>query len=125
MTDMKSQRRTERVPAALPLRWKRRKGDLKVLGADINAHGLFLLAREVAEVGTLLHLEVELPEQTISMFVTVRFVQSGSLRSGMGVQIFAIGEEEKVLWIDFYRALLRRQQARRALPPPIPQLSAP
>jgi hypothetical protein len=78
---------------------------VSAVGRDINLHGLFLCTDEIVEPGSLMRLSVTLPERTIELFVTARFVGRSLSGQGIGVEIFAIDGESQAHWTSFYRGL--------------------
>lgn len=100
------QRRSPRVPAALPVRWNRHQRTVEAVAADINEHGMFLRTSETTSPGTLLELDVVKPSGSIAMFGIARFVGATESGSGIGVEIYAISHAERRRWLEQYHSLL-------------------
>jgi hypothetical protein len=98
-------RRTERLPVELGITWNRGGRDLQCTATDINAHGLFVRTDQIVEPEALMHLQVQLPDRAIEMFVTARFVGRTASGEGIGVEIFLIDDVSQVHWMAFYERL--------------------
>jgi hypothetical protein len=98
--------------------WKRGERRVSCQAGDFNLHGLFLQTDESTVPGSLLQLRVTLPEGTIDMFVTARFVGRTVSGHGIGVEIFIISDEDRELWTRHYhhaqQALVARLGAERS-----------
>ena len=109
-------RRTERLPIELSVTWTRAGREIHCTAIDVNAHGLFLRTDEIVERGSLLHLQVRLPEHVLEMFVTARFVGACASGRGIGAEIFLIDELSQCRWLVFYDQLCAEQaRTRRAV----------
>ncbi len=104
-------RRSERVPTNLAVRWVRRDSTDELSAVDINMHGLFVLTAEQLAIGSLLQLKVELPEGAVTMFATVRFVGQTASGTGAGLEIFLMEQRERAQWRAHYTSLSRARQA--------------
>jgi hypothetical protein len=112
-------RRSARVSVSLTVRWMRRSGVAVLQAKDISLHGMFLCTHEVTQPGSLMHLEVVLPNRcTLRMFVIARFVGASVSGHGIGVEIHLMDELERHAWDDYYRSELlprSRQPAHAGL----------
>jgi len=124
----KSRRRTERVACQIPARWNRAGGTVELTIGDASEQGVFINTREAAAPGALIQLEVVLPAASITMCLITRFVGATQSGSGIGAEIYLIGERERSLWSNYYKTLLKasrsaaREKATRA---PVDAESAP
>jgi hypothetical protein len=105
-------RRSERIPVEIPVVWSRGGRAVSCLARDLNLHGLFLCTDEIVEPGSLMHLRVALPERTIEMFTTARFVGRTLSGQGVGVEIFIIDDDSRAAWIQYYQRLCAEHEAQ-------------
>ncbi len=110
MRNGKQMRRSERIPAHLPLKWRRGPAEVACTTGDISAEGLFIRTEETIFPGSLMQVEVELPDGPLRMFVTAVFVGQTTSGRGIGVQIFVIGNDERRRWRRNYQNMLRERQ---------------
>ena len=108
-------RRTERVAVELSVMWQRGGQTTPCTALDINAHGMFLSTDHLVEHGALMRIDVQLPERTVSMFVTARYVGRTMRGQGIGVEIFLIDDVSRSHWMSFYEAAVERQQQTSAV----------
>jgi hypothetical protein len=106
-------RRSERLLVTLPVVWNRGGRAVSCLARDFNLHGLFVATEEVIEPGSLMHVRVALPERTIEMFVTARFVGRTLAGAGIGVEIFIIDDESRTAWVQYYHQQQAQQHAQQ------------
>lgn len=106
-------RRSKRLDATLSVRWVRRGEYLDVEATDIGMHGMFIRTDESTTPGSLLQLVIKLPQRSVHMFVTARFVGTTTSGQGIGVEIFLMEELERRAWREYYRAELQRREPRR------------
>ena len=99
-------RRSERIQVDIPVVWTRAGRGLSCVARDLNMHGLFLCTDELIEPGSLMHLRVALPERTIDLFATARFVGRTLAGNGIGAEIFIIDDNSRAFWISYYQSLL-------------------
>lgn len=116
-------RRSERLATNLPVVWIRGTRLVRAVGRDVNLHGLFLCTDETTEPGSLMRLHVTLPDLTIELFVTARFVGRTISGQGIGVEIFAGDGPSHAHWVAFYRGLAHRAQAAASATAADPRLS--
>jgi hypothetical protein len=110
-------RRSERFPVEIPVVWSRGGRAVSCLARDLNLHGLFINTDEIVEPGSLMHLRVALPERTIEMFTTARFVGRTASGQGVGVEIFIIDDDSRGAWIQYYQQLCAEKQEQPAETP--------
>jgi len=113
-------RRSERFAVELPITWVRSGRIIKAVGRDINLHGLFMCTDESIDPGSLMLLSIALPEHTINLFVTARFVGRTAVGHGIGVEIFAADGPAKSHWLSYYRTLAARSRAASPVEPVAP-----
>lgn len=111
---MRKNRRSARLGVAIPVKWIRRDGTRDLFALDVNAHGLFLATTDLRPPGSLLQLEVQLPDGPAPMFCTVRFSGVTVSGPGMGVEIFVVEERTRARWWAHYRELHRQQRGAQA-----------
>ena len=97
-------RRTERVSVQLKVIWNRAGRPREGLARDSNAHGMFLSTEQIVEHEALMHIDVELPDRKLSMFVTARYVGRTASGQGIGDEIFILDDISRVHWLSFYEA---------------------
>lgn len=102
-------RRSERISVDIPVVWTRAGRCVPCVARDLNMHGLFLFTDEIVEPGSLMHLRVALPERTIDLFATARFVGRTLSGNGIGVEIFIIDDASRSHWIAHYQALMAQE----------------
>ncbi len=107
---MRGKRRSARLGVALPVRWLRRDGVQELLALDVNQHGMFLATDDLKPPGSLMQLEVLLPDGPLRMFVTVRFAGQSISGVGMGVELFVVETRQLERWFAFYRELTRQER---------------
>ncbi len=107
-----SQRRTERVPTRIIVRWMRKPYPVELVAVDINLHGMFLQTDETIMPDGLMQLEVLLPDGAVQMFVRARFVGRTVSGHGIGLEIFLMDERHRAHWDAYYRAALSFHRAR-------------
>jgi hypothetical protein len=103
-------RRSPRIEVNLPVVWSRGGRAISCLARDLSLHGLFVATDEIIEPSSLMQLRVALPERTIEMFVTARFVGRTLAGAGIGVEIFIIDEESRTAWVRYYQQLTKQQK---------------
>jgi hypothetical protein len=108
-------RRSERLLVTLPVVWNRAGRAVSCVARDFNLHGLFVATDEIIEPSSLMHLRVALPERTIEMFVTARFIGRTQNGHGIGVEIFIIDDDSRTAWVKHYHEQ-QSKQSRAALP---------
>lgn len=99
-------RRSERIVVDIPVVWTRAGRALSCVARDLNMHGLFVCTDELVEPGSLMHLRVALPERTIDLFATARFVGRTLAGNGIGAEIFIIDDASRAFWIAYYQSKL-------------------
>jgi len=93
--------------------WNRAGRAISCAAADVNQHGMFLKTDEVVEEGSLMHVQVQLTERTLEMFVTARFVGRTMNGQGVGCEIFLIDDVSQNHWNAFYDGLCAQAKAAR------------
>jgi len=103
---MKSyQKRSERVSARLPVRYGLAELEHSTFAENISETGLFISTNEVFQVGTRLHLELEISGRTVHQVGMVTWAirvpehQRGQMVHGMGIEFVRAGLE----WPEIYR----------------------
>ncbi len=99
-------RRTERIPVQLNVTWNRGGRAIDCIACDVNAHGMFIRTDEILEPGSLMHVVAHLPEHTIDMYVTARYVGRTFSGQGIGAEIFLIDDVSQCHWIAYYEGLV-------------------
>jgi hypothetical protein len=99
-------RRSERIPTNLKVTWLRGR-PIDVVALDINLHGMFLRTDESVEPGSLMQLNVHLPDRSIPLFVTARFCGKTTSGVGIGVEIFLLDEVNQAHWTLYYHSMLQ------------------
>ena len=112
---MARMRRSERIVVDIPVVWTRAGRALSCVARDLNMHGLFLCTDELVEPGSLMHLRVGLPDRTIDLFATARFVGRTLAGNGIGAEIFIIDDASRACWIAYYQSVLSTE-AGSAIP---------
>jgi hypothetical protein len=107
-------RRTERVAVELEVTWNRAGRRIGCRALDINAHGMFLSTDYIVEHEALMHVEVQLHDCAISMFVTARYVGRTMRGQGIGAEIFLIDDASRSQWLAFYDKALSAHAAGSA-----------
>lgn len=87
-------RRSRRVPAALPVRWRRGKATVAARAADISLDGMFVETTEAVPPGQVMNLAVELPTGKIEFLGVSR--RSGA--HGVGLIIFSMDPKDRARW---------------------------
>jgi|SRR5579871_2619238 len=105
------QRRSERLAARVPVRWRRGSFDVTCETGDVSNEGLFLRTEETTFPGALMQVEVDLPDGALRMFVTAAFVGQTISGRGIGAQIFVISSADRRRWRRFYQALAAERNA--------------
>ena len=111
MTNLKSKRRSRRVPCDVTVSWMRRGVAVPAVAADINEHGMFIRTSLAAHAGELLQLVVHLPDGALTCCVIARFVGESESGRGIGAELFVIAEGDRRRWSRHYRAALRAMSA--------------
>ena len=93
--------------------WNRAGRAIACTAADINAHGMFLRTDEIVELGSLLHLAVQLSDRVLEMFVLARSVGKTAAGHGIGVEIFLIDDVSQRHWLASYDHLCASQARNR------------
>ena len=103
-----NKRRSERVPCNLPVAWIRQGKPQNVVAADASAHGMFLRTEESTLPGSLMQLEVAVPDgmPPLLMFVFARFIGNTSAGRGVGTEIYVISDRDRRRWSRYYRICL-------------------
>jgi PilZ domain-containing protein len=109
-------RRSERFPVNLPVVWSRGGRAISCVARDLNLHGAFICTDEIIEHGSLMQVRFQLPERTIEMFVTARFVGNTFSGHGIGAEIFIIDDESRTAWVRYYQMLDRQAQLEAKQP---------
>jgi hypothetical protein len=115
LLDVRRMRRTERIAVDLAVTWTRGGRTLECRANDVNAHGMFIRTSELVEPGSLMHLAVTLPDHTIDMYVTARFVGRTISGQGIGCEIFLIDDASQGHWIAYYEDLVASVARQREL----------
>ena len=115
-------RRSERIHVDIPVVWTRAGRAVPCMARDLNMHGLFLCTDEIVEPGSLMHLRVALPDRTIDLFATARFVGRTLAGNGIGVEIFIIDDASRAFWMSYYQSLLAAD-AKAAAAPELPRFA--
>lgn len=99
-------RRSERVQVNIPVVWIRGGRGVSCVARDMNIHGFFLATDETTVPGSLMQLNITLPQKTISLFGTARFVGSTVAGHGIGVELFILDEDSRSVWLSYYHSQL-------------------
>lgn len=111
-------RRSERLPVELVVTWRRAGRSIPCVVVDVNAHGLFVRSDEIVELGSLMHLCVELPGRAIEMFATARFVGHSVSGRGIGAEILLIDDVGQRHWYALYERLCVADAQRKSAASP-------
>jgi hypothetical protein len=76
------------------------------MALDMNIHGFFLATDETTTPGSLMRLTIALPEKTIALLGTARFVGRTVAGQGVGVEIFILDEASRSAWLSYYHSQL-------------------
>ena len=98
-------RRSARVSTELEARWLRRPWPRPARVLDVSQHGLLLETDEPYPLNHVMDIEVALPDGTVSMLVTSRFVGVCGRGHGIGTSLFAVAPEDLVRWVMFHQRL--------------------
>jgi hypothetical protein len=107
-------RRSERLQVDIPVIWTRGERGISCIARDMNLHGFFLSTEETIAPGSLMQLNVALPDKTIALFGTSRFVGRTVAGHGIGVEVFLIDDESRSAWVSYYRSLSRNNAGSEA-----------
>ena len=94
---MRDRRGIVRDRRRIGVRYGTTSGEFLGYTSDLGEHGLFLQANKLFPPGTLLVMELELPEGTRSLRGTIRWVKEvppafrRSMRGGMGIELLPEG----------------------------------
>jgi hypothetical protein len=107
-SDDHGQRRTRRVRCSIQVVWRRSpaQDDLRAECIESNAHGLFLVGVDGADVGDVLELVLELPDGAITAAATVRFAGVRYGARGIGLELAPLPAAKRARWLDYYRFIL-------------------
>jgi hypothetical protein len=109
-------RRTERLAVNLSITWHRGNRSVPCRASDVNAHGLFIATDEDVEPGSLMYVTVSLPDRSLDLYVTARFVGRTQSGQGVGVEIFLIDDVSQAHWIAYYEGLVAQRARLREEP---------
>jgi hypothetical protein len=118
-------RRSERIPCQVGVTWVRFHNRTEMVGVDASLHGLFLRTDATTAAGSLMKIEVTLPDgqPPIVLFVVARFVGTSASGRGIGCSIHVAADEDRARWTQYYRDQLahwRAITAQASLPSRIP-----
>jgi uncharacterized protein (TIGR02266 family) len=99
-------RRSERAHTSLPVRWLRGPLYVNTVAVLVNEHGLFLRTSEKTDVGVTILLQLLLPDGTLDVAATTRFVGTSEAGTGLGAEFQDLDKEARERWTTYYQDTL-------------------
>jgi hypothetical protein len=108
-------RRSTRIAARFLVEWDAGEFFAPAEAADVSPHGLFIETTRKAQLAQLVRVRLYVPDGGAPMecYAWIRWSKDGE-GSGMGLQLFAMSDTERMRWSNFYMQCYRMSRLQAA-----------
>ena len=115
MHTAKERRRSTRIEARFLVEWDAGEFLAPAEAADVSPHGLFIETPRAVAIGQLVRVRLHVPDggAPIECYSWIRWRRDAGA-VGMGLQLFAMSEQERERWTAYYMHCYWRAQRQAA-----------